>query len=139
MLLAYHIKKRKLLSWKLEEKAERIEQMTNFFSSCDLDQLFSSKHTHTQNTIRFVQLMRIKFLVKRDWKGVDCVKVSKVSKFLYFLFFKIFLKKLQSIDFKQTQIDILIFQPPLISSHFISKKKRRNHFKEKISKYNGKW
>lgn len=48
MLLAYHIKKRKLLSWKLEEKAERIEQMTNFFSSCDLDQLFSSKHTHTK-------------------------------------------------------------------------------------------
>lgn len=48
MLLAYHIKKRKLLSWKLEEKAERIEQMTNFFFFLwSRSTFFEQAHTHT--------------------------------------------------------------------------------------------
>lgn len=90
--ISYQKEKAPFVETRREGRKNRTDDKL-FFSSCDLDQLFSSKHTHTQNTIRFVQLMRIKFLVKRDWKGVDCVKVSKVSKFSYFLFLKIFKKK----------------------------------------------
>lgn len=55
MLLAYHIKKRKSFfrRRKLGVKAHRTDDKL-FSSSCDPDQLFSSKHTRTQNTIRFV-------------------------------------------------------------------------------------
>lgn len=93
---------------------------------------FFPASTHTQNTIRFVQLMRIKFLVKRDWKGVDCVKVSKVSKFLYFLFLKIFLKK---IAINQLQINSnwhSDFSTPFDFISLYFKKKKKSFQREDI-------
>lgn len=77
--------------------------------------------------------MRIKFLVKRDWKGVDCVKVSKVSEFLYFLFLKIFSKKnCNQLTSNKLKLTFWFFKPLWFHLTLFQKKKKKSFQREDI-------